>query len=139
MSRENVEVVRRAVEAFNEAGMGSETTLSFFDEAVVFEEPPEQPGARMARGRESTSRLFAQFDEAWEYHRSQPEEIRAIDDERVLMLSVEHFRGREGIELAQPAGTIFTVSGGKIVRMQSFWERANALEALGLRGEAYPS
>ncbi len=39
----NVEIVRRVVESFNESGMGSEVTLSFFDAAAVFEEPPEQP------------------------------------------------------------------------------------------------
>jgi hypothetical protein len=31
-------------------------------------------------------------------------EFRAIDDERVLMLSTEHFRGRDGIEISQPQG-----------------------------------
>ena len=133
MSRENVEVVRRAIEASNEFGFGSEAALSFFDEALVFEEPPEQPAPRVARGREAARQTFAQFDEAWEEHQSHPEEIRAIDDERVLMLSIEHFRGRDGIELDQPCGTIFTLRGGKIVRLQSFWDRANAIEAAGLR------
>ena len=133
MSQENVEIVRRAVAAFNEAGLGSKAALSFFDEAVVFEEPPEQPAPRVAHGRESATRMFSQFDEAWEEHLSHPEELRPIDDERVLMLSIEHFRGRDGIELDQPCGTIFTLRGGKIVRMQSFWDWANALEAVGLR------
>jgi ketosteroid isomerase-like protein len=49
-----------------------------------------------------------------------------------LLLSLEHFRGRDGIELDQPARTIFTLRGRKIVRMQPFWDRVNALEAAGL-------
>jgi ketosteroid isomerase-like protein len=133
MSQENVEIVRRAVEAFNEGGMGSEATLSFFDAAAVFEEPPEQPGPRVAHGREAVSRMFTQFDEAWEEHRSHPNEVRAIDDERVLLLSLDHFRGRDGIEMDQTSGTIFTLRGGKIVRMQAFWDQVNALKAAGLR------
>jgi ketosteroid isomerase-like protein len=132
-SEENVEVVQRAVEAFNQGGMGSKTTLSFFDPTAVFEEPPEQLGPRVARGREEVSRLFTQFDAAWEEHRTRPDEIRAIDDERVLMLSRDHFRGRDGIEIEQTSGTIFTLRGGKIVRMQAFWDRENALEAAELR------
>ena len=132
MSEENVEIVRRAVEAFNEGGMGSEATLSFFDAAAVFEEPPEQPGPRVAHGREAVSRLFTQFDETWEEHRTHPDEVRAIDDERVLLLSLDHFRGRDGIETDQTSGTIFTLRGGKIVRMQAFWDRVAALEAAGL-------
>jgi len=132
MSQENIGIVREAVEAFNDSGFGSERSLSFFDESVVFEEPPEQPAPRVARGRESAAEMFGQFDEAWEEHRSEPEEIRVIDDERVLMLSIEHFRGRDGIEIDQSCGTIFTLRSGRIVRMQSFWERGNALEAAGL-------
>jgi ketosteroid isomerase-like protein len=132
MSKENVEIVREAIDAFNETGFGSEESLGFFDAAVVFEEPPEQPAPRVARGREAAAELFGQFDEAWEEHRSDPEEIRALDDGRVLLLSIEHFRGRDGIGIDQPCGTIFTLSDGKITRMRSFWERANALEAAGL-------
>lgn len=132
MSQENVEITRRAIQAFNEGGFGSEDALSFFDAELVFEEPPEQPAPRVARGREAAARLFGQFDEAWEAHRSEPEEIRTLDKERVLVLSVEHFRGRDGIEINQPCGTIFTLRRRKIVRMQSFWERKTALDAAGL-------
>jgi ketosteroid isomerase-like protein len=132
MSEENVEIVRRVVEAFNDGGIASEVTLSFFDAAAVFEEPPEQPAPGVAHGREEVSRMFTQFDDAWEEHHSRPDEIRKIDDERVLLLSLEHFRGRDGIEIDQPSGTLFTLRGGKIVRMQAFWDRATALEAAGL-------
>ena len=132
MSEENVETVRRATQAFNDGGFGSEGSLSFFDVGVVFEEPPEQPAPRVARGRDEAAELFGQFDAAWEEHRTEPEEIRALDDERVLVLSIEHFRGRDGIEIEQPAAGIFTLRGGKIVRMQAFWERATALKAAGL-------
>ena len=133
MSQENVEIIRRANEAFNEGGMGAEATLSFFDTGAVFEEPPEQPSPTVAEGRDAISRTFAQFDETWEEHRSDLEQIRVIDDERLLVLSVEHFRGRDGIEIAQPCGTLFTFRDGKITRMQPFWERENALRAAGLR------
>ena len=132
MSQRNVEIVQRLTESFNKSGIGSEETLSFFDAAAVFEEPPEQPAPRTAHGREEIARMFGEFDSAWEDHQSRTDEIRVIDDERVLVLSVEHFRGRDGIEIDQPAGGIFTLRGGKIVRMQSFWERATALEAAGV-------
>src|SRR5688500_7565637 len=131
MSQSNVEIVRKSVQAFNEIGM-AETALRFFDVGAVFEEPPEQPSPTMAEGRDAAVRTFRQFDEAWEEHRSEAEEIRVIDDERVLLLSVEHFRGRDGLEISQPCGSIYTLRDGKIVRMQSFWERATATEAAGL-------
>ena len=132
MSVENVATIRRLVDAFNEGGMSAEATLSFFDEAAVFEEPPEQPGPSVAKGREAVSETFTKFDESWEKHVSEVEEIRAIDDERVLLFSVDHFRGRDGIEISQPSGTLFTLCDGKVVRMQAFWERGRALKAAGL-------
>ena len=105
----------------------------FGEENEHLEEPPEQPSPNVAKGRDaSCPRVFAQFEEAWEEHRSETEEIRVVDVERVLVLSIEHFRGRDGIEVSQPAGNVFTLRGGKIVRLQAFWDRANALEAVGL-------
>lgn len=130
MSPEDLEAVRNMGEALNQGGMAS--ALRFFDEAAVFEEPPEQPGATVAHGISEIERLYKQFDESWEEHRSEPEEIRVLDADRVLVLSVEHFRGRDGLEVSQPCGTVFTVRHGKITRMQSFWERGNALVAAGL-------
>ncbi len=132
MSQENVEIIARMIEGFNEHGIAA-TGAEFFADAVEFHEPPEQPGARVARGREATVEFFAAFDAAWEEHRSDPEEIRAVGAERVLLLSVERFQGRDGIQVAQPAGTIFTLRHGKIVLWQAFWDRETALEAAGLR------
>jgi ketosteroid isomerase-like protein len=132
MSQENVEIIRKLNEAFNRDGMGADAAVGFFDADAVFEEPPEQPSPTVAEGLDAVIRTFKQFDEAWEEHRSDLEEIRVIDDERVLMLSIEHFRGREGIELAQPCGTVFTLRDGRVTRMQPFWERENALRAAGL-------
>ena len=132
MSQENVEVIQQVIAAFNEGGAGSEMTLSFFAEDAVFEEPPEQPAPGVAQGREAVSELFGRFDETWEEHHSEPEEFRVIDDERVLYLSVDHFRGRDGIEIHQPSATLFTLREGKVTRMQAFWERKTGLEAAGL-------
>ena len=131
MSRENVEIVGQAVEAFNAFGM-AEAARRFFAADGVFEEPPEQPTPAVAERRDAAVRLFEQFDELWEEHRSEAEEIRVVDDERVLLLSIEHFRGRDGLEIAQPSGSVYTFRDGKIVRLQAFWERKNALQAAGL-------
>lgn len=132
MSQDHVETLRRVFVAFNEGGFTSKEALSFFDEALIFEEPPEQPAPRVAHGRDEAARLFGQFDEVWDTHVSEPEEFLVVDDERVLVLTREHFRGRDGIEVTQPCGNLFTLRNMKIVRMQSFWERETALRAAGL-------
>jgi ketosteroid isomerase-like protein len=130
MSEENVEVLKRAVEAFNQGGTAA--AIKFFAEDVEFHEPPEQPAPRVARGAGEVVRLFDEFDEAWVKHQSELEEIRAVGANRLLVFSVERFVGRDGIELAAPAGAIFTFRKGKIVRWEAFWDRERALEAAGL-------
>ena len=132
MSEENIEILRRAVEAFNERGIAGAVTDELFADDVEFHEPPEQPAPRSARGREEVRQLFGEFDAAWAEHKSEPEEFRALDDERVLVFSVERFKGRDGMAIDAPGGAIFTVRNGKIVEWQAFWDRQSALEAAGL-------
>ena len=129
MSKENVEIVRQLFDAFNEDGFSGEKAMALYDADLVFEEPPEQPAPGIARGLEDALEIFSRFDEAWEEHRSEPEEFRVIDESRILVLSIEHFRGRDGIAMQQPCGTIITLRSGKVIRVQSFWERGTALEA----------
>jgi ketosteroid isomerase-like protein len=50
----------------------------------------------------------------------------------VLYVSVEHFKGRDGIELDAPFAGIFTLREGKITRWQAFWDKQKALEAADL-------
>jgi ketosteroid isomerase-like protein len=130
MSQENVEIVRRAVEAFNEGGLEAAGELVADD--LEFHEPPEQPAPRVARGRDEVLKMAGDFESAWAEHRTEPQEIRAVGDDKVLLLSVEHFRGRDGVEVSAPFGAVFTLRDAKIVRYQAFWDRQKALEAAGL-------
>ncbi len=132
MSEENVEILRRAAEMFNEVGIAGTVTAELFADEVEFHEPPEQPAPRSARGREEVRQLFGEFDAAWAEHKTEPQEFRTLDDERVLVLSVERFKGRDGIAIDAPGAAIFTVRDGKIVEWQAFWDRQSALEAAGL-------
>ena len=132
MSEENVEIVRRAVQAFNERGFDGIGDSDLVSDDFEFHEPPEQPAPRVAVGREEVRKLGGEFDAAWAEHRSEPKEIRAIDADRVLLVSVEHFKGRDGIEVEAPFAGIFTVRDGKLVHWQAFWDKQRALEAAGL-------
>jgi len=130
MSEENVEIVRRAVEAFNEGGPDAAREL--VADEMEFHEPPEQPAPRVAHGREEATKMFDEFEEAWAEHRSEPEEMRAVGPDKVLLMSIEHFRGRDGMEVSAPLGSVFTIRDKKIVRWQAFWDRETAREAAGL-------
>ena len=130
MSQQNVEILRRANEAFNTGGIPA--ARPYFTEDVEFHEPPEQPAPRAARGIDDVARLFGEFDATWLSHRSEIEGVQPLDNDRLLVFSIEHFRGRDGIEVSAPAGAVFTFRDGKIVRWEAFWDRQHAREAVGL-------
>ena len=131
MSEENVEIVKRAAEAFNRSDFGA--VREFCDPDLVFHEPPEQPAPRVLRGWEAAYEAWTAFDEAWEVHESRIEEVKPLPDGRVLVLSVERLCGRDGLEFEQPAGGIFTFRNGKITEQWAFWSRESALKAAGLQ------
>jgi ketosteroid isomerase-like protein len=51
----------------------------------------------------------------------------------VVVPNTAHVRGREGIEVIARSAFVFTVENGQITRLRLFQERAEALEAAGLR------
>ena len=132
ISEENVNIVRRAVEEFNDRGFEGIGESELVTDDFEFHEPPEQPAPRVARGREEARRMGVEFDAAWEEHRSEPQEIRAVGADRVLLVTTEHFLGRDGIELETPFAAVFTLRDGKISRWQAFWDKEKALAAAGL-------
>ena len=131
MSQENVEIVRQSIAAFNEGGV--EALRVFADPAIEFHEPPEQPGAQVAQGIEEVVELWGRFDSAWKSHQTEPKEIRALGEDKVLLVSVEHFVGRDGMEVNAPFAGVVTFRDGRVIRWQAFWDKARALEAVGLR------
>jgi ketosteroid isomerase-like protein len=132
MSEENVEIVRRAVQEFNERGFEGVVDSDLIWDEVEFHEPPEQPAPRVARGREEVRKMGTEFDAAWEEHQSEPQEIRAVGPDRVLLVTVERFKGRDGIELETPHAAVFTLREGKILLWHAFWDKQKALAVTGL-------
>ena len=130
MSQENVKIVLRSVEAFNKVGL--EAVAEFAHPEIVFEEPPTQPAPTTARGQAAAEETWASFEAAWEEHQTEVKEVRELTEDEVLLSSIEHFRGRDGMEISAPCWTIYTFRDGKIVKFRPFWDRAQALEAAGL-------
>ncbi len=117
-------------EAFNEKGWDG--LLPFLDADFEFHEPPEQPGAAIFRGREEARTGWARWAESWTEQRSDVQDVRELSDGRILVLTRERMRGRDGIQVEQDCGHVVTFHRGKVLRWQSYWERANAFQAAGL-------
>ncbi len=135
MSGENVEIVRRAIEAFNRAGTAGAVSSGLYADDVEWDGTRSGvPGAGVERGIDDVvaffeENWFAAFPfEDWEIHIEE-----AIDNgDKVVFTSHQRARGaseRGGESLA--LGSIFTLRNGQIVRMQVFQRPEDARKAAG--------
>ena len=128
MSRENVETVRRAFE-YEISGRGSEEVLASFDPDVVMK--PIEEGASF--GVDAIRDNFQHWQSAWEELEVTIEEIIDAGD-RVILAAHHRGRGRgSGITIDARYYEVYTLLKGKIVRIDEYADRAEALEAAGLR------
>ena len=130
-----VDTIRRVYELFNQlpadvharrASPVTEELLGLFTTDVEFTQPAMQPeGAQSFSGREELRASWDQWFEMWEQHRTSLEEVIEREN-RLLVLSTESFRGREGVELEQRTGSIFVFRGAQIARFEAFFDRDTA-------------
>ena len=132
MSQENVELVRRYVEAFNRADVEACIELLHAEtEADVSR--AAGPYAGIYRGVKAVRGLMESYFEAWEALRWEPDSFAQPAEGCVVMPFHASGRGKgSGIEVDAQAATIWTVRGGKISRVQLFPTEREALETLGL-------
>jgi ketosteroid isomerase-like protein len=94
-------------------------------------------------GRAGMAEGYRDFLSAWEEFRTEVDEYRELDDERVLVLVSYRGRGKtSGLELGQTRQkgvALFHVRGGKVTRLDLYWVRERALADLGLTSETRPA
>lgn len=133
MSEENVEVIR----AMYEHWARGDFPEGFIDPDVVHSrtgaQTPDMEGEW--RGLEAFLRSFAEYLHAFSDLRIEAEEIIDLDDDRVLVLSRHTAQGKlSGAPIDHELGDLFTLRAGKVVRYDSYWDRAVAMKAAGLSG-----
>jgi ketosteroid isomerase-like protein len=135
MSQENVEIVRRGLEAWQRDDL--DTWLSTLDPAVEWHTALERLVGGMGsfyRGVKGMREFWTAYRTELEDFRIEAEELRDLGDDGVLFLGHLWWRGpASGIELDSPVGLIFTFRDRKIVRSMDYLSHQEALEAAGLR------
>ena len=131
MSQENVEVVRRWIEALNRRDVATMSALWRSDGEVDWSRA-RGPLKGVYRGRSEYESLWNEFFSTFEKSEVETHGFTEAGSEVVVMPHTTHFRGREGIELTASATWVYTVEYGQITRLRLFQEEAEALEALGL-------
>jgi hypothetical protein len=88
------------------------------------------------KGLPAVVNAFREHLNAWGEYRSEVEECRELDGERVLVLIQVTARGKtSGLEGANKGANVFHLQDGKVTRLVLYWDRGHAFAELGLAPE----
>jgi ketosteroid isomerase-like protein len=136
MSEENVEVVRRLLEAF--ANRDHERAFDFYDPDIEWDVSKQglifDNTTSVYRGHDGVREYWRQWLSAWRDIDFEVEEILDGGDDVVALIRNQRQWGRlSGIETeVPPYGLVFTFREAKVVRWCAYRDRKSALEAAGL-------
>jgi ketosteroid isomerase-like protein len=130
MSQENVEIVRRATDYFNETGVLG--PLELHDPEVTFTTRGDIGGAETYTGHRGLVEAMANFREVWAQIDAHIIELVGGDDAVVSVMRFE-LRSQVGVDLKVEEASAIWLRDGKIHRIEQHATRRDALEAVGLR------
>jgi ketosteroid isomerase-like protein len=131
MSQENVEVVQASFEAWQRGGL--DAAAEFWGTQIDWRCPEgalDDPGpiSGVDAMRAYVQDWLDDFDEL----RFEPEELIDAGEQVVAVQRVSGCAKASGIETELRYAVVYTIRDGKIVRGREYWERDQALEAVGL-------
>ena len=131
MSQENVEIVQRLFQVYNDRSFGEHADL--IDSEMIWDfSRAELPDGSSYTGRSEFLSFIEAWEEGFETEHMEPHEILDAGDHVVVTVN-HHGRGmRSGIEIDQTFVMVWTIRHGRAVRMALFPTRTEALEAVGL-------
>jgi ketosteroid isomerase-like protein len=132
MSQENVEVVKRAIDAFNRRDADGLAEFLTPD-CEWFPAMLREVEGMSFQGREGLDEYFAAVSDTWEEFRIVVDEFRPFGDDRVLGLGRIEGRGRgSGVQVETPWAVVYDFDGDKLSRIHAFLGHDEALKAVGL-------
>ena len=121
MSQANVEIVRKFLEA------DVDEALTYADPGIVWNPIEELP----TQGHDAVRANLAHWKAEWDDYEVIPEEFVDVGDSVIAKVRLRG-RGRgSGVEIDALFYDLYTLRDGKIVRMDQFTERSEALAAAG--------
>lgn len=132
MSEGNVEIVRAAVDAFS--GGDWDAAVAAFDPDVAWVEKPSLgPDASSYTGIEQLREAIGKWVGMWSDYNFEVARYEDAGDE-VVFLAREHGQGGvSGASVERELAAVYTLRGGKVMRVRLYGAWAEALKAVGLR------
>jgi ketosteroid isomerase-like protein len=129
MASDNLEVARRAVEAFNRRDMTN--FVECFDEEVVWVPLRDVPDlTEPAHGHEGMLEMLNRWLEPWDQYDSLTHELIGEGDVAMWTTHVVASHDASGMRLDRDIYAVLAFRNGKIVLARWFWERDEAVDAL---------
>ena len=133
MSQENVELVRRATEAYSRGDLDG-FLQDWAPDAVLDWSNSRGFDAGVVRGHSEIRAFARRFLDAWEEVRVEllgdPEEV---EDGVLVVENVTYLRGRDGVEAEARSAWLITIRDGEQTSLTMYQTKREALEAVGLR------
>ena len=131
MSQENVQIVRRGIDEFNQQfNSTEELDLDFLAPDVALDNSNAAFDNEVFSGQVGLGRFMAVQREMWKHQRVEPQEFIPRGEDQVIVAFRFISTGRDGVETVAHAALVATVREGKIAHMKAFQSKAEALEAL---------
>jgi ketosteroid isomerase-like protein len=134
-SAENVELLRRFYESFNQNDLDAVLELCSED-VEVYKDPEvvEMVAAFTPRGRERVAQYLRGWLDSWSDYHARPEEFVQAGEE-IAALTRNRARGKNSqFEIEGEMADVFTVREGRIASLRLYIQRDTAMEALGIAG-----
>ena len=127
MSKENVEIARKAIEAWNVGDMDALRDL--YDPAAVMRQPTDWLGGPWV-GRAAIVNAFRELRDVWQDDSfGRPELLDAGDR---VVVQIPFLTETRGLPLSMDMAWVYTMRDGLILGLEFFRSREEALEAAGL-------
>jgi ketosteroid isomerase-like protein len=131
MSREGVELIKRGFEEIKRGNLSWAEEMTHPD--VVMVQPPEVPDAKTYEGRTAWAEAIADWPSQWEDFEMDLLEVIDVGDDTYVLVTRHRGRGREsGIDMDFRVFYVQRYRDGKLARVEMFFSREQALEAVGL-------
>jgi len=127
----DIDAIRQGYEHFNRTGR---VDLSLFDPGAEFDARGRVFDRAVYRGHEEIGRYFAQLSEIWERQALEPLDFVAVGDKVVVPVRITTVGKGSGVQTTADAAHLWTIGDGKVIRLQIFQTREEALEAAGAGG-----
>jgi ketosteroid isomerase-like protein len=129
MSEENVEIVRRLIDAVNRI---DNSGLMLVDPAVMFQDYPGLPDAEWHQGHEGMLASVAKLREVIGNFRLDGANFLTSGDQVLFDWRATGHGRRARVPVSLEGAAVATCRSGKLVRLEVFVTREEALEAAGL-------